>query len=347
MQQPPTDQDWSPPTVSSTPGASAAPPAAAPSTPPWLLGRDLPETVSGCPTCPVCHRDVRPGASGPEATFAWPQCGHALHLGCAAHVVVNVSPLALACPSCRASWPASAADLLLDACRVHSVPIPAPAPDHDTTSDLHRAAIAPPPPAHILPLCFPRVYLANPRAAASEGAWEELPGRHMHWAPVHNRQSGEWRAEWACLRCNTTVDESHPLLAAIPQRPLCTLHGPRALALDLREQSLVTALQALQQVAVADGRRLPPAEIALLTSLAQETACLPPSARAHFLWAWQRLTLPEGYIPATAQECLLHVFLGEREASALVQAISAQAVPNQPPAQPTAPDAGSSSTSSS
>ena len=145
--------------------------------------------------------------------------------------------VALACPSCRAAWPASAADLLLDARRVHSVPIPAPAPDHDTTPDLHRAAMAPPPPAHILPLCCPRVYLANPRAAASEGAWEELPDRHMHWAPVHNRQSGEWRAEWACLRCNTTVDESHPLLAAIPERPLCTLHGPRALALDLREQS--------------------------------------------------------------------------------------------------------------
>ena len=56
----------------------------------------------------------------------------------------------------------------------------------------------------------------------------------MHWAPVHNKQSGEWRAEWACLRCNTSVDE---LLSAIPGKPVCALHGPRASTLDFREQS--------------------------------------------------------------------------------------------------------------
>ena len=46
-----------------------------------------------------------------------------------------------------------------------------------------------------------------------------------------------WMPEWTCLRCNTTVDGSHHLLQDIPDRPECPAHGPRLLALDLRENS--------------------------------------------------------------------------------------------------------------
>ena len=118
---------WSPVTVASTVGPASAP-AATPSTPPWLLGRHTPE-LPGCPTCLICHGDVLPAATGPEAPFPWPQCGHALHLGCAAHMVVNVAPSALTCPSCRAAWPPAAADVLLASCRQHDLPLPAAAPD--------------------------------------------------------------------------------------------------------------------------------------------------------------------------------------------------------------------------
>ena len=59
----------------------------------------------------------------------------------------------------------------------------------------------------------------------------------MHWAPVHSRQSGRWTPEWVCMRCNSTVDENHPLLQGVPAAPVCSTHGPRRLALDLREFS--------------------------------------------------------------------------------------------------------------
>ena len=51
----------------------------------------------------------------------------------------------------------------------------------------------------------------------------------MHWAPVHSRQSGRWTPEWVCMRCNSTVDENHPLLQGVPAAPVCSTHGPAGL----------------------------------------------------------------------------------------------------------------------
>ena len=212
------------------------PPAAAPSTPPWLLSSDAPSPPA-CPStdaCPVCLCEFPSHAHGPEMP-SWPRCGHALHLGCVAHLVANVRDLR--CPTCRAPWPPQAADAFIHACRAHGVPAPQPAPDHDTTSRQYHEAVAPRAPPHILPFCCPRLFLADSAHAASDAAWQELPDRHMHWAPVHLRQAGRWAPEWVCLRCNATVDEHHPLLQDVPAPPVCPAHGPRRLALDLRESS--------------------------------------------------------------------------------------------------------------
>ena len=134
-------------------------PGAAP-TPPWLLGRELPTPgPAHFPTCPVCQCSVAPQATGPEAPFSWPGCEHHLHLGCVAHMAANVATLR--CPSCRAAWPPSSAEALQDACRAQGLGLPAPAPEHDTTSASHHAATAPPAPRHIMPLCCPHVFLAH------------------------------------------------------------------------------------------------------------------------------------------------------------------------------------------
>ena len=212
-------------------------PAAAPSTPPWLLGNDAPSPPA-CPStdaCLVCLCDFPSHPQGPETPVHWPLCGHALHLGCVAHLVANVRDLR--CPTCRAAWPPQAAEVFTSACRAHGVPAPEPAPDHDTTSHQYHQAVAPRAPPHILPFCCPRLFLADSANAASDAAWQELPDRHMHWAPVHSRQSGRWTPEWVCMRCNSTVDENHPLLQGVPAAPVCSTHGPRRLALDLREFS--------------------------------------------------------------------------------------------------------------
>ena len=420
--------------------------AAAPTTPPWLLGNDAP-SPQACPStdaCPVCLCEFPSHAHGPETPFLWPGCGHALHLGCVAHLVANLRELR--CPTCRAPWPPSAAEAFTGACRTHGVPAPQPAPDHDTTSRQYHEAIAPRPPAHILPFCCPRLFLADSAHAASDAAWQELPDRHMHWAPVHSRQTGCWAPEWVCMRCNSSVDEHHPLLQGVPTPPTCPTHGPRRLAIDLREFSrgwvccrgsppevlpcpgqrlplpdtphatpadppapagssagptdaaaasapndaawyhqgpprglnngrthswlfvpllhaavgrlhpaavaawqahavyaplwqraldalrqappvqpaaLVHALHTLQQLATEEGRALPVPEAQLLLTVAAETNALPSNTLVHLLWAWHLVTPPDGYIPATVQEALLHVFMGEQAASALLRDVTA------------------------
>ena len=172
---------------------------------------------------------------GPETPFHCPHCGHALHLACVAHLVANVRDLR--CPTCRARWPPEAANAFTTACHAHGVEAPQPAPDHDTTSRQCHNSMAPRPPSHILPFCCPRLFLADSAHATSDAAWQELPDRHMHWAPIHSRQSGRWRPEWVCMRCNATFDEDHPLLQHVPEPPTCPAHRPRRLAPDLCEFS--------------------------------------------------------------------------------------------------------------
>ena len=455
-------------TTPAAPAANTPPPDAAPSTPPWLLGPEAP-----CPpeqpsaqACPVCLCDLSSGAVGPEALFPWPICQHRMHLGCVAHLVANVRELR--CPACRAGWPAWGAAAFQAACQAEQVDPPAPAPDHDTTSRQHRDATAPQPPPSVLAFCCPRILLANPDSPSRDEAWQELPDRHMHWAPVFHRQSNQWAPEWVCLRCNATVTSEHPLLQGLPpdaDRPVCPTHGPRCLALDLREgsrgwicsrgaqvlpcravriplppanpepgpaanappdadfawfrrgppppgtppglthswifvpllhaavgrlhpdalqawetdshygalwsralanlrlagsvppASVVHALHILQQLSSEEGRPVPLPEAQLLLNISGGASTLPANASVHLLWAWSFAVQPDGYIPATAQEALLHVFLGEAAASELVQQTSAPPAatstdapapavhPPQPPAQ--RPGSASSSSASS
>ena len=320
----------------------------------------------------------------------------------------------------------------------HGVSAPQPAPDHDTTSrryQCYHEATAPRPPEHILPFCCPRIFLADSAHAASDAAWQELPDRHMHWAPTYQRQSGRWAPEWVCMRCNSTVDEHHPLLQAVPEPPECPAHGPRRLVVDMCErsrgwvccrgsppqvlpcpgqrlpmpevphaappaapttaealpadsawfcegppdtraiqrthswlfvpllhaavgrldptplarweahplygrlwqhslallrqappvepQALVHALHTLQQLASEEGRALPAPEAQLLLVLAAESPRLPSNTQVHLAWAWRFATLPDGYIPASAQEALLHMYMGERAAASLLQDVAA------------------------
>ena len=189
-----TPPDYSP--GDATPAAPASEsPAAAPSTPPWLLSNTAPSPPA-CPStdaCPVCLCEFPSHAHGPESPFHWPSCGHTLHLGCVARLVANVRELR--CPTCRAPWPPQAADAFTAACSTHGVPAPQPAPDHDTTSHQYREALAPRPPVHIRPVCCPRLMLVDSVHAMSEAAWQELPDRHMHWAPTRSRQTGQWAPE--------------------------------------------------------------------------------------------------------------------------------------------------------
>ena len=72
-----------------------------------------------------------------------------------------------------------------------------------------------------------------------------------------------------------------------------------------------------------EGRALPAPEAQLLLVLAAESSRLPSNTQVHLAWAWRFATLPDGYIPASAQEALLHVYMGERAAASLLQDVAA------------------------
>ena len=67
-------------------------------------------------------------------------------------------------------------------------------------------------------------------------------------------------------------------------------------------------------------RQLTADELALPGVLQATSASLLAESSALLLWAVERCTLADGYIPATAQEVLLWLFLGERGAAQLVDA---------------------------
>ena len=90
----------------------------------------------------------------------------------------------------------------------------------------------------------------------------------------------------------------------------------------------VHALHTLQQLATEEGPALPVVEARMLLALAAKSNARPHNA------------LPDGYIPATVQEALLHVFMGEREASSLLRVVVALTQPGPPaPRPPTSPHA--------
>ena len=78
----------------------------------------------------------------------------------------------------------------------------------------------------------------------------------------------------------------------------------------------LSVLETLQDVAALDGRRVPAAE-ALLPSLREAGTALPTHTLVRFRWVLERCLTPRSYVPASAQEALLQVFLSERVASDL------------------------------
>ena len=86
----------------------------------------------------------------------------------------------------------------------------------------------------------------------------------------------------------------------------------------------------LQQLASGEGRPEPVQEAQLLLSLAAATNALPNNTLVHLPWAWGQFVFPDGYIPATAQEALLHVYLGESAAAHLVQQVANAQAPPEP-----------------
>ena len=98
--------------------------------------------------------------------------------------------------------------------------------------------------------------------------------------------------------------------------------------------SLTHVMHVLQQVASGEGRPVPVQEAQLLLSLAAAANALPASTMVHLPWAWGQVVLPDGYIPATAQEASLHAYLGEPAAAQLVHQVALAQGPPEPGPQP-------------
>ena len=123
---------------------------------------DLPELPDDCSDnttpradpdarCTIClGRMQEPNMR--EPIFAWPSCGHQLHLGRVASLRAhNSTP---ACPSCRQPWQAEAQTRLQHQCEHHGILTPDPVGPNQH----ERGLTAPPaPPFNLLPLCCHRV----------------------------------------------------------------------------------------------------------------------------------------------------------------------------------------------
>ncbi|CAE7722283.1 unnamed protein product [Symbiodinium sp. CCMP2456] len=181
-----------------------------------------------------------------------------------------------------------------------------------------RPPAAPAAPAGTTPLPAEAAwYNQRPPTALAVGqthSWLFVPPLHAAVGRLHSDALDAWQA--------------HPDFAPIWQRS------------PVEPAALVHALHTLQQLATEEGRALPVVEAQILLALAAESNALPQNTLVHLPWAWQLAALPDGYIPATVQEALLHVFMGEREASELLRAVDALTRPGPPaPPPPTCPQA--------
>ena len=197
------------------------------------------------------------------------------------------------------------------------VPLPE-APPPATPPDAGPPA-APAEPAGTTPLAADAAWYNQPPpnalAVGQTHSWIFVPLLHAAVGRLHPDALAAW--------------EAHPNYAPIWQRALRTLRQ----APPVDPAALVHALHTLQQLATEEGRAPPVVEAQMLLALAAESNALPHNTLVHLPWAWQLAALPDGYIPATVQEALLHVFMGEREASALLRAVVALARPRPPSPQ--------------
>ena len=129
----------------------------------------------------------------------------------------------------------------------------------------------------------------------------------------------------------------HPVLAVGWQAAVSQLRRSPPVPLS----RFLSVLEALQDVAALDGRRVPAAEALLVPSLREAGTALPTHTLVHFRWVLERCLTPHSYVPASAQEALLQVFLSERVASdlsVLADRLRSRAQPAPPvvPLQPAA-----------
>ena len=199
----PTHQDWT------QPGATTPPPA--------------------MPPCPICLGDIDPDSQQQHRPHRWPGCQHPIHLGCLMHFVTRQARPT--CPACRQPWTPEAGQHLDQARAAAQLEWPVPETPADTTAPRDHP---PNPPADIIPLCCPRLALINPSQPELDASWRELPTRHMEWAPNMDQATREWQPEWVCLRCNRTVTPNDLAIQTAGPPPICSFHGPRRLALDVR-----------------------------------------------------------------------------------------------------------------
>ena len=99
----------------------------------------------------------------------------------------------------------------------------------------HPTLKPPPAPGHLIPLCCPRLILVDRHHPERDASWRKLPARHMDWAPNFNQTTQQWQPEWVCLRCSNTITPDQPSMQQAGPAPHCPTHGPRSLAVDLRQ----------------------------------------------------------------------------------------------------------------
>ena len=182
----------------------------------------------------------------------------------------------------------------------HATPADPPAPAGSSAGPTDAAAASAPNDA--------AWYHQGPPRGLNNGrthSWLFVPSLHAAVGRLHPAAVAAWQA--------------HAVYAPLWQRALDALRQ----APPVQPAALVHALHTLQQLATEEGRALPVPEAQLLLTVAAETNALPSNSLVHLLWAWHLVTPPDGYIPATVQEALLHVFMGEQAASALLRDVTA------------------------
>ena len=181
-------------------------------------------------TCAICLHDIHTETRGPDVPFEWPACRHVTHLQCAMqHVSHQARPT---CPTCRQQWTQEGGHAMEAVRARHNVPWMVPETPRDTRT--HQSEV-PPAPDHLIPLCCPRLALIDHQHPEHDASWRELPVRHMDWAPTLNQTTQQWQPEWVCLRCTNTITPDHPAMRHTEPAPHCPTHGPRSLAIDLRQ----------------------------------------------------------------------------------------------------------------
>ena len=169
-----------------------------------------PKTIAYKTVWGICVGQPKPCAPSPCAiatlsqtklnltpSFRWPICAHALHLGCAVRMAVNISLQVLVCLSCRTAWPPSTADVLLAACRGHSAPFPALALDRDTKTAWQ---------SHQHPRAKPAaLYLTNPHETATSvftGRHEQFFKRCVFITCIRRYEPAKILEEFLAVNCN-------------------------------------------------------------------------------------------------------------------------------------------------